>query len=219
MMRAFIYDMDGVIVDSEIIHMKAEKILLEHYGIQADEALLMPYRGTSDAAMFEDIRLKYNAAYNVEGIVAEKDVLMRRLLQEEELVPIDGSLALIEATNALRARGIYTAIASSSPYEVISHVTESFGIADKFDVIVSGAELPVSKPDPAIYLQTAQLLGVHPGDCLVLEDAAAGAQAATAAGMTCIGFRSPHSGMQDFSACARIINHPLEIRLNDYFAW
>ena len=193
--------------------MKAEKILLEHYGIQADEALLMPYRGTSDAAMFEDIRLKYNAAYDVEGIVAEKDVLMRRLLQEEELVPIDGSLALIEATNALRARGIYTAIASSSPYEVISHVTERFGIADKFDVIVSGAELPVSKPDPAIYLQTAQLLGVHPGDCLVLEDAAAGAQAATAAGMTCIGFRSPHSGMQDFSACARIINHPLEIRL------
>ena len=182
-------------------------------------ALLMPYRGTSDAAMFEDIRLKYNAAYDVEGIVAEKDVLMRRLLQEEELVPIDGSLALIEATNALRARGIYTAIASSSPYEVISHVTERFGIADKFDVIVSGAELPVSKPDPAIYLQTAQLLGVHPGDCLVLEDAAAGAQAATAAGMTCIGFRSPHSGMQDFSACARIINHPLEIRLNDYFAW
>ena len=87
MMRAFIYDMDGVIVDSEIIHMKAEKILLEHYGIQADEALLMPYRGTSDAAMFEDIRLKYNAAYDVEGIVAEKDVLMRRLLQEEELVP------------------------------------------------------------------------------------------------------------------------------------
>ena len=199
MMRAFIYDMDGVIVDSEIIHMKAEKILLENYGIQADEALLMPYRGTSDAAMFEDIRLKYNAAYDVEGIVAEKDVLMRRLLQEEELVPIDGSLALIEATNALRARGIYTAIASSSPHEVISHVTESFGIADKFDVIVSGAELPVSKPDPAIYLQTAQLLGVHPGDCLVLEDAAAGAQAAT--------------------ACARIINHPLEIRLNDYFAW
>ena len=219
MMRAFIYDMDGVIVDSEIIHMKAEKILLEYYGIQADEALLMPYRGTSDAAMFEDIRLKYNAAYDVEGIVAEKDVLMRRLLQEEELVPIDGSLALIEATNALRARGIYTAIASSSPHEVISHVTESFGIADKFDVIVSGAELPVSKPDPAIYLQTAQLLGVHPGDCLVLEDAAAGAQAATAAGMTCIGFRSPHSGMQDFSACARIINHPLEICLNDYFAW
>ena len=183
MMRAFIYDMDGVIVDSEIIHMKAEKILLEHYGIQADEALLMPYRGTSDATMFEDIRLKYNAAYDVEGIVAEKDVLIRRLLQEEELVPIDGSLALIEATNALRARGIYTAIASSSPHEVISHVTESFGIADKFDVIVSGAELPVSKPDPAIYLQTAQLLGVHPGDCLVLEDAAAGAQAATAAGM------------------------------------
>ena len=219
MMRAFIYDMDGVIVDSEIIHMKAEKILLEYYGIQADEALLMPYRGTSDAAMFEDIRLKYNAAYDVEGIVAEKDVLMRRLLQEEELVPIDGSLALIEATNALRARGIYTAIASSSPHEVISHVTERFGIADKFDVIVSGAELPVSKPDPAIYLQTAQLLGVHPGDCLVLEDAAAGAQAATAAGMTCIGFRSPHSGMQDFSACARIINHPLEICLNDYFAW
>lgn len=174
-MKAFIYDMDGVIVDSEIIHMKAETILLARYGITADEALLMPYRGTSDATMFEDIKGKYDASYDVAGIVGEKDVLMRELLHTDELIPIEDALALIEATSALRAHGIRTAIASSSPCETINHVTETFGIADKFDVIVSGAELPMSKPDPRIYLQTAELLDVAPADCLVLEDAAAGA--------------------------------------------
>lgn len=217
MMKAFIYDMDGVIVDSEIIHTKAETILLARCGITADEALLMPYRGTSDATMFEDIKVKFDAAYDVAGIVGEKDDLMRELLRTEELIPIPGALELIAATDALRVRGIRTAIASSSPHETIAHVTETFGIADKFDVIESGAELPMSKPDPTIYLKTAGLLGVRPADCLVLEDAAAGAQAALRAGMTCIGFRSPHSGMQDFTGCERIVHQLSEIDLRSYF--
>lgn len=216
-MKAFIYDMDGVIVDSEIVHMKAETILLARYGIEADEALLMPYRGTSDTTMFEDIKEKFGTAYDVTEIVAEKDELMRGLLRTEELIPIDGACALIEETNALRAHGIRTAIASSSPHEMIAYVTETFGITDKFDVIVSGAELPMSKPDPAIYLKTAVLLGVMPSDCLVLEDTAAGAQAAQRAGMTCIGFCSPHSGTQDFSGCVRIIHRLSEIDLHSYF--
>ena len=96
-LKAFIYDMDGVIVDSEIIHMKAETILLDRYGIAADDALLMPYRGTSDATMFEDIKSRYDVSYDVKEIVAEKDELMRRLLREEMLIPIDGALALIDA--------------------------------------------------------------------------------------------------------------------------
>ena len=216
-MKAFIYDMDGVIIDSELIHMKAERMLLARYGVEADETMLMPYRGTSDRAMFEDIKNKYSAHYDVRGIVAEKDALMRQLLHTEQLIPIDGALALIEATNDLRTHGIRTAIASSSPYETIDYVAETLGIAGKFDAIVSGAELPMSKPDPTIYLQTAELLGVAPADCIVLEDAAAGAQAAVRAGMTCIGFRSPHSGMQDFSGCTRIVYELSEIDLNDYF--
>lgn len=217
-MKALIYDMDGVIVDSEIIHMKAETILLARYGITADEALLMPYRGTSDKTMFEDIKEQYDAAYDVAGIVAEKDDLMRELLRTEELVPITWALELIAATDALRPRGIRTAIASSSPHETIAHVTQTFGITDKFDVIESGAELPMSKPDPTIYLKTAELLGVAPADCLVIEDAAVGAQAALRAGMTCIGFCSPHSGIQDFTGCARIVQSLSEIDLYAYFS-
>ena len=216
-MKALIYDMDGVIVDSEIIHMKAETILLARYGITANEALLMPYRGTSDKTMFEDIKEKYDAAYDVAGIVAEKDDLMRELLRTEELVPIAGALELIAATDALRPCGIRTAIASSSPHETIAHVTQTFGITNKFDVIESGAELPMSKPDPTIYLKTAELLGVAPADCLVIEDAAVGAQAALRAGMTCIGFCSSHSGIQDFTGCARIVQSLSEIDLHVYF--
>lgn len=216
-MKAFIYDMDGVIVDSELFHMKAEKIIFARYGIEADEALLLPYRGTSDMTMFEDIKNRLDASYDPAALVSEKDVLMRQMRSTEEVVPIEGALALIEATGRLRARGIKTAIASSSSYEAISHVTKTLGIADKFDAVVSGTEFPMSKPDPTIYLHTARLLGTAPADCLVVEDAASGAQAAAEAGMTCIGFRSPHSGMQDFSCCSHIVAHLSDIDLHRFF--
>lgn len=216
-MKAFIYDMDGVIVDSELFHMKTEKIIFARHGIEADEALLLPYRGTSDMTMFEDIKNRLDASYDPAALVSEKDALMRQMRPAEAVVPIEGALALIEATDALRARGVKTAIASSSSYETISHVTKALGIADKFDAVVSGTEFPMSKPDPTIYLHTARLLGIAPADCLVVEDAASGAQAAAAAGMTCIGFRSPHSGMQDFSCCSHVVAHLSDIDLHGFF--
>lgn len=90
-------------------------------------------------------------------------------------------------------------------------VLNRFGIRSYFDTIVSGAELPHSKPCPDIYLKAAEGLGIPPCDCTVVEDATAGIAAAKAAGMTCIAFHNPHSGEQDLSQADRIVEHFSEI--------
>ena len=93
----------------------------------------------------------------------------------------------------------------------------SLGILSKFDVFQSGAVLPQSKPDPAIYLKTAADLVVDPRDCVVIEDTENGARAAKAAGMYCIGFVSPHSGKQDLSMADEIIDDMADIDLGKFF--
>ena len=96
---------------------------------------------------------------------------------------------------------------------MIEAVLQKFGFADYFQSVLSGADLPKSKPDPAVYLLSAQRLGVEPKDCAVLEDAAAGVAAAKAAGMYCIAYRNPNSGNQDLSRADEVIAKIEEIRV------
>ena len=99
-----------------------------------------------------------------------------------------------------------TAIASSSSRDFISLVVDRTGIRQYFDAFISGQELPESKPNPAIYLLTAQTLGVEPSECIVLEDAHLGVEAAKRAGMRCIGYRNPNSGAQDLSKADVVVD-------------
>ena len=92
-------------------------------------------------------------------------------------------------------------------------VLDRFGIRHYFSCILSGAELPKSKPDPAIYLMAAEALGLGPESCTVVEDANAGVEAAKRAGMYCIAYRNPNSGKQDLSKADRIINAYTEINI------
>lgn len=124
---------------------------------------------------------------------------------------------MIRATNELRqSHGLKTAIASSSSDDFIAFVVDDLGIRGHFDLLMSGTNLPESKPNPAIYLQTAAYLRVDPRDCVVVEDAANGARAAKAAGMTCIGFNSPHSPNQDLSICDMLVDRLEEIDLSAF---
>ena len=95
-------------------------------------------------------------------------------------------------------------------------VVDDLGIRDHFDLLMSGTNLPESKPNPAIYLQTAAYLRVDPRDCVVVEDAANGARAAKAAGMTCIGYRAPGS-IQDLSICDVVVEKIQDIDLTQFF--
>ena len=86
-----------------------------------------------------------------------------------------------------------------------------FGLTGYFQSVLSGADLPASKPDPAVYLLSAERLGVRPADCVVLEDAASGVAAAKAAGMFCIAYRNPNSGRQDLSRADMVVEKIGEI--------
>jgi len=91
-------------------------------------------------------------------------------------------------------------------------VLDSFGIRPYFSSILSGGELPESKPNPAIYLISAERLGIDPADCLVIEDTANGILAAKRAGMYCVAYRNPNSGKQDLSKADEIVDSLLEVK-------
>ena len=217
-MKAFIYDMDGVIVDSEPVHLRVEQHILEKLGVKdVTLAMLQGYQGSSDWNMWMDLVEKYQLRQGAKKLVAAKKYLFNRTMEEEGATPIPGALELIERTHQLRGRGIKTAIASSSDRKFIKFIVQSLGITGKFDTIESGDELPQSKPDPAIYLQTAAHLMVAPKDCVVIEDTGNGARAAKAAGMYCIGYCSPHSGKQDLSMCDEVVDDMKNVDLKKFF--
>ena len=210
-MKAFIYDMDGVICDTEPVHIEAEQRMLKKLGVTVSLEALYDYQGSSDLNLWTDLAAKHHLSQRPEALVKAKAYLFNRLMHEQGVTPITGVLSLIKRTDALRAEGLRTAIASSSSLDFIEFVTASLDIRDCFDTLQSGAELPQSKPDPAIYLKTAAVLQVAPADCVVIEDTENGARAAKAAGMYCIGFRSPHSGDQDLAMTDWIVSDMAEV--------
>ena len=217
-MKAFIYDMDGVIADTEPVHLRAEQRVLQKMGVEGVTLeFLMRYQGMTDVMIFEDLRKQFCIKPSAEKLAKAKAYLFNKILHETHVTPIAGSLELIRATNELRqSQGLKTAIASSSSDDFIAFVVDDLGIRDHFDLLMSGTNLPESKPNPAIYLQTAAYLRVDPRDCVVVEDAANGARAAKAAGMTCIGFNSPHSPNQDLSVCDMLVDRLEEIDLSAF---
>ena len=202
-MDAFIFDMDGVLVDSEPIHSRTKLETLQHFGLFFDERELVHYMGRTTKALFSDVlAASARQQLSVDEMVAYKHACyLAHLRQDDSIQPIAGTRKLLEA---LREREIPLALASSAGRVVIEAVLEKFGLQDYFQSVLSGADLPQSKPDPAVYLLSAERLAVQPADCVVLEDAASGVAAAKAAGMYCIAYRNPSWGRQDRPRAARI---------------
>lgn len=203
-MEAFIFDMDGVIIDSEPLHSRVKMETFAHFGLPFDEGDLAQYMGRTSVDIFSDVLKKeHRTDVSVQEIVNYKHAHYLELAVGGALEAIPGSLELIAR---LRAAGVPLALATSSWRRVVDAVLVQFGLTDTFQSVISGSELPKSKPDPAIYRLSAEALDVSPCDCVVLEDTAAGVAAAKGAGMYCIGFRSPHSGVQDLSRADEIVD-------------
>ncbi len=195
MIKAVIFDLDGVIVESENAHIEAEKqVLLKHnLVISAEE--LHRYTGTTAKAMFTELIAKYKLATTFEEINHQKEKILLKLL-EQDAKPTRGILSLIRE---LKRRGIRLAIGSSSTRKLIDYVLTKLNITSLFDCVLAAEDVEHSKPNPEIFLRAATKLGVSPDLCLVIEDAKLGVEAAKSAGMKCIGYRNPHSGNQDLS--------------------
>lgn len=203
-MEAFIFDMDGVIIDSEPLHSRVKMETFAHFGLPFDEGDLAQYMGRTSVDIFSDVLKKeHRTDVSVQEIVNYKHAHYLELAVGGALEAIPGSLELIAR---LRAAGVPLALATSSWRRVVDAILVQFDLTEAFASVISGSELPKSKPDPAIYRLSAEALDVSPCDCVVLEDTAAGVAAAKGAGVYCIGFRSPHSGVQDLSRADEIVD-------------
>jgi len=202
MMKAVIFDMDGVIVDSEPAHIEAEKRVLSKRGVKITDKELRAYTGTTAEFEFTDLIRKYHLTSTVDRLFREKEDILLKLL-EKEMKPVKGVVGLIRS---LKERGLRLAIASSGHRKLVNYFLRKLKIHDLFDSVVCAEDVTRSKPDPEIFLKAAKSLGLKPSQCIVIEDSKLGVEAAKSAGMKCIGFQNPNSGNQDLSNADFIID-------------
>lgn len=194
-MKAIIFDMDGVLVNSEPAHYISDAEALNLFGANVKPDDMVGYSGIGVGDFFELMRARYGVRAEIEELVRLKNRFLIRELKTS-LHSVPGVERLLTGVRLLPLR---RALASSSYREVVDTVLVGMGLVEWFETTVAGDEVANAKPAPDIFLKAAQELHVHPEDCVVIEDSDNGICAAKTAGMKAIGFVSPESGPQDFS--------------------
>ncbi|MCF7919052.1 MAG: HAD family phosphatase [Candidatus Cloacimonetes bacterium] len=202
MVEAVIFDMDGVMIDSEREHYQVEQKFFQELGIDTEALEYNKFVGLSSKLMWTELQETFALPFTVAELMAKAAAKLQAHFEQLELNPMPG---LIELLDYINERSMLIAVASSSPMGLIGLVVDRLGIRNYFDVLVSGDEVAQGKPFPDVYLHTAALLGASPEHCVVIEDSANGSRAAKKANMTCIGFRNPSSGEQDLSGCDLVV--------------
>jgi len=187
-MRAVLFDMDGLLIDSEPLWHEAEI-----YGFALAGLQLTPEQCLETTGLRVDEVVKFRYAQSAWAAPSQDTVAAAIVERVVELVHAKGALkpGVTEALALARAAGLRIALASSSPYVIIDAVLDTFGLRPAFEVVHSAEEETRGKPEPDVYLTTARKLGVTPAECLAVEDSPNGVLAARAAGMRCIAIPEP----------------------------
>ena len=180
--RAVIFDMDGVIVDSEPYSMQALIDILRQYGVEPTEDELQRSYGRRVRDDFVDYFSRHGVTADVNVAIAHKHARYYHLAAGH-LQPLPGVGALLRR---LRDHSYRLALASSGDRVKVAFGIQALELNGIFEAVVTGDDVSHSKPDPEIYLIAAQRLGVPPAECLAIEDAPAGVEAAKRAGMRCL---------------------------------
>ena len=182
MIKGVIFDLDGVICFTDKYHYQAWKALADEQGIYFDKVINNRLRGVSRMDSLDIILERAERAYSADekqAMAEQKNDLYRQLLAQ--MTPADLPVAVSATLNELRKRGLKLAIGSSSKNTPM--ILERIGLTGFFDAVSDGNNITRSKPDPEVFLKAAEFLGLAPEDCVVIEDAIAGVEAAHNAGM------------------------------------
>ena len=186
-MKAFIFDLDGVLVFTDRFHYQAWKNMADRIGVYFDEQINNRLRGVSRAESLEIILERWEgeplSREEKEALMEEKNNSYRELLAT--MTPADVADDVRRTLDVLKKRGHKLAIGSSS--KNTKFILQQVALTDVFDAISDGTNISRSKPDPEVFIKAAQFLGEEPDNCIVVEDAFAGIDAAKAAGMTGVG--------------------------------
>lgn len=204
MIQTVIFDMDGVIIDTEPVHHYAYHAHFKLLGIDVSPEQYHSFTGNSTKNIFEKLKEQFGLSEEVAHLVLKKRSLFNEAFDtKEDLFLLDGVEDLIKD---LFDSGMQLVVASSASKETINRVFNRFGLHRYFSHIVSGEDFPKSKPHPAIFLKAAELAQTPVENCVVIEDSTNGILAAKAAGIYCIGYDSFHSKLQDYSLADRVVS-------------
>jgi HAD superfamily hydrolase (TIGR01509 family) len=180
---AIVFDMDGVLVDSEPMHFRTTNEVLGRRGARLDAGTYEGFKGMTEQALFECLIRDLRLSERPEVLVRERLDASFRALAEEVLLPMEGAL---ECLLALHSEGYRLGLASSATRRQVDLVVEKLGIRRVLHTTVAAEDAARGKPEPDIFLEAARRLAVAPAACLVVEDAVHGVVAARAAGMQAV---------------------------------
>ncbi|MCE5197421.1 MAG: HAD-IA family hydrolase [Armatimonadota bacterium] len=193
MIHGIIFDMDGVLVDSEPFICEAAMRMFAEHGITVKPEDFLPFVGAGEDRYVGGVAEKYNFPMDLARDKARTYQIYGEIVRGR-LEPLTGVCDFIAKA---RSRGLKLAVASSADKVKIEINLREIGVpADTFDVVVSGQDVVNKKPNPEIFLTAASKLGLSPDQCLVVEDAVNGVAAAKAAGMRCLGLTTSFSAQE-----------------------
>ena len=213
MIKAVIFDMDGVIVNSEPLHKKAYNQMFKTVGIDVSNELYESFTGKSTYSICKTLCKSFGLKSNPQKLVKLKRKYFKSIFEnDDELSLIDGVHYAIED---FYKNGLTLVLASSASIPTINNVFTRFDLDKYFVAKHSGADLKASKPHPEIFINAAKSSGYSRNQCIVIEDSTNGIKAANSANIFCVGYKSEHSKNQDFSTANKVITTFSEISFNE----
>ena len=212
MLKAVLFDMDGVIVDTEPLHRKAYHQMFDAVDIKVDSVLYESFTGQSTINICKRLVTHFELEETPEHLMGLKRKYYKHLFtHDDELALIDGVLELIKDYHA---NNVTLVLASSASMTGINQIFERFDLDPYFSAKFSGADLQQSKPHPEIFIKAAAATGYKKEECMVIEDSTNGIKAAHAAGIFCTAFKSEHSTGQDYTLANLVVSDFKEIAFN-----
>lgn len=203
MLKAVIFDMDGVIIESEPLHHYAYHKMFEDVDVEVDDALYESFTGKSTINVCKQVCDTFNLTATPEYLVSLKRQHFEHIFNNSsEFDLIEGVLPLIKD---LHANGVTLILASSATMPSIERIFKRFDLNQYFVAKLSGADLKQSKPHPEIFINAVKASGFNSNECIVIEDSTNGIEAAKGANVFCVGYDSFHSKNQDYSKADLVI--------------
>ena len=201
-----IFDMDGVLLDSEPLHLRAKLDIMAGFGVTGLD--VAGYAGVGNVEFWNDMKREYGIPGETPDLLNMQYSHILRHVIDDHVRPMDGAVELLQE---LEENGVETALASASHSQLVFPVLEQLGLAGFFPVVVTGSDITASKPAPDIYLAALEQMSRRGRDGWAVEDTTNGIRSASGAGLRTIGFMNPRSGPQHYEEADHRVSSLREI--------